>query len=74
MTRRAEHSVPTPESDQAKPVGSYRAFDCNGTLLWEKKTFVLGVDKAPPGVSAAMASMTITGKGGKVLRKWNPWG
>jgi hypothetical protein len=56
-------------------VGTYRAFDAKGRVLWECENFTAGKDKAPAGVSMSMSSMQIVDpESGEVLVKWNPWG
>jgi len=70
-TKRSEHSVPSAGEDSTKPTGHYKAFGKDGELIWEQKSFEVGVDHVPAGISMGMVAMTITGPKGKVLRSWS---
>lgn len=60
-------------TDVQRKAGHYRAFDGQGTVIWEQDPFVVGVDKIPGGLSEAMHACTITGPDGKLTHRWDPW-
>lgn len=62
-------------SSEKNVVGTYFAYKPDGTELWKKEGFVIGVDQVPMGVSMGMAAGRIVDpKTGEKLQQWNPWG
>lgn len=66
----AKHEI-TERPKLDKLIGHYRAFDQEGTVIWEKKDFEVSKEMSPPGLSLSMKYSTVT-VGGKIVRKWDP--
>lgn len=72
MAKGAHSSDPASRSKAI--VGHYIGYSKQGTVLWEKDEFTIGVDKVPASVSAGLGACVVVDSSGELIHKWNPWG
>jgi len=63
--------VPQRTESNAK-VGHYKAYGPDGTVLWQKVDFTVGVDTIPGGLSEAMRACVIEDDKGELMHRWDP--
>lgn len=68
MARKGDKTFETPKSKR----GLYRAYDKQGTVVWECEDFEPGKSKVPFGISFAMAASQIVDAKGEVIHRWDP--
>lgn len=60
----------TPDAITRKK-GHYKAYGHDGTVMWEQKDFVIGVDQIPSGLADGMKACTVT-DGKTLVHRWDP--
>lgn len=57
--------------DTTSKTGHYKAYDRQGTIIWEDKEFVIGKSQVSSGLSIVMRAAQIM-NGKEELHRWDP--